>query len=115
MTPKRKIEILADSLVDYILENERDSFIDWFTDDGWDELAVCQALSVKDLSEELANSIATSSLHEASYNLANCVAYHTDGQHVYANAIKLAVLIKAMDAPKLSKTEIQQIKEDADA
>jgi hypothetical protein len=113
MTKNCKIELLADTLVQYIIENEHDDFVDWFVDDGWDELAVCQALGIKELSEELANNIAISSLHEGTHNLVDCVAYHTDGEHVYADAIKLAVLIKAMDVPKLNKSDITQIIEDA--
>jgi len=114
MTPKRKIELLADSLINYIIDNEHAGFIDFFIDEGWDEHAVCKALGVNELSEELANNIATSSLHEGTHNLADCVAYHTGGQHVYADAIKLAVLIKAAEVPKLTKSDIKQILEDAD-
>ncbi len=113
MTPKRKIELLADSLINYVINNEHDDFIDWFVDDGWDEHAICKALGVKELSEELAQNIAISSLHEGTHNLVDCVAYHTDGEHVYADAVKLAVLLKMMDAPKLSKADIKQIIEDA--
>lgn len=113
MTPKRKIELLAESLIEYIMENEHDGFIDWATDGGWDEHAICKALGVKELSEDLANSIAVSSFHEGTHNLADCVAYHTKESHVYADAVKLAVLLKMMDAPKLSKTDIKHIIEDA--
>lgn len=109
MNKNRKIEILANNLVTYVLENEHASFIDWFTDDGWDDYPVCKALGVKELSEELAQSIVTSSLHEGTHNLVDCVAYYTDGDHVYADAIKLAVLIKAMDVPKLSPEDIKHI------
>lgn len=113
MTPKRKIEILADSLVHYIMEARHDDFVDFFTDLGWDDDAVCKALGVKELSEELANNIATSSLHEGTHNLVDCVAYHTEISHEYADAVKLAVLLKMIDAPKLSKADIKQIIEDA--
>jgi hypothetical protein len=113
MTPKRKIELLADSLVRNIMETEEESFVDWFVDGGWDEDAVCKALGVKELSEDLANSIAQTTLYEGTSNLVDCVAYHTDGEHVYADAVKLAVLIKAAEVPKLTKSDIKQIIEDA--
>ncbi len=112
MTKARKIEILADSLVTYILEHENDDFIDWFCDDGWDEDAVCKVLGVKELSEDQANHIAHTAMHEDPL-LADCVAYHTDGEHVYADAVKLSVLIKSMAAPKLSKAAATKILEDA--
>ncbi|MFA6132385.1 MAG: hypothetical protein WC869_00060 [Phycisphaerae bacterium] len=110
---QNKINLLASSLVGYLVEEEHDDFVEWFAGDGWDERAVCKALGVRGLSEDFANSIATSAIHDTSHNLVECLAYHTDGEHIYADVVKLAVLLGEMKKPVLNKAALKAIKDGA--
>ncbi len=97
----------------YILEVERDNFSEWFIEDGFDIAALAKALNLDTVPQALADDIIATGIDNDMDGLAEALAFHTTGDHVYATAIKLAVLIGDMKKPKLSKEEIAKIIETA--
>lgn len=113
MTKPKLITTLADAVLGYVLHEEYANFADWFSDDGWDDGAACRALGLKDISEEQAQAV-VQQVYMHNQELIEALAYNLKPEeHLYADALKLAVILGLEKAPKLTKVQKKFILADA--
>lgn len=106
MLDAETVKYHADGLITYILENESEDFVQWFSNDGWDDAAVCKALGKKEISEKDADNVVRAM--EDCGELVDAIAYHAFGcDHIYTDAVQLDAFITGK-VPKLTKAQVKK-------